>query len=399
MQPDVSNLPSTPEFIGKGVMAGRSWFRRENDEVPEPQPGRDGQRVFPRGHPAGYEANSDVVDAVNTALVLDKPLLVTGRPGTGKTELAERIAYELDLGPVLRFEAQSLSEANDLFYRFDYISHMVAAKLVESGHASPEAADFMNFVNFGPLGSAILRSAPGEHERLRTYAQSLGNTATPSAKLAARSPMRAADEPLVATAGGQVVPAPPRRSVVLIDEIDKASRDFPNDLLNGIDRMTFTVRELRNFEVTGAGRDSGMRPIVIVTSNVERDLPHAFMRRCAFVHIDDPDAEQLAAIVRKRVFDDHAAPTSGNGLPPLYARLLTTFLQLRGNEALRYRVGTSELLDLSLAARQKGVTGHDEGAASVRYLIQSVSALAKHAEDRPRAAALLAGLAVKPVAT
>ena len=138
------NLKSTDmhTLTGSGEIPGRSWWRGENDEVRYGAP----PRLLPLGHPAAYEAGTDLIDAVNTALLLRKPLLVTGKPGTGKTELAERIAYEFDLGAVLRFEAQSLSEANDLFYRFDYIAQLVASKLVESDRARPEDADVMNFV-------------------------------------------------------------------------------------------------------------------------------------------------------------------------------------------------------------------------------------------------------------
>ena len=356
---------SLPQFRGSGIIPGRPWRRSERELLPWPGPGGGAP---PRGHPAAYEAAQEVVEAVNTALILERPLLVTGRPGSGKTELAERIAYEFDLGPVLRFESQSLSEADDLFYRFDHVHQMVMAKLVELGRAAPEAAESARFVTFGALGLAIVRAEPQRYADLPTA----GLDASTSA----------------------------RRSVVLIDEIDKASRDFPNDLLNGIERMAFTVRELRNFEVAGPGRDSPLRPIVIVTSNVERELPGAFMRRCTFVHIAEPDAAQLAAIVRKRVFDDHAEPPpgAGDGLPPLYAQLLKAFQQLRDEKQnpLRYQIGTSELLDLLDVAKARGV--RDDSAASITLLQRAVSAMAKHADDRPRVAAALAGLALRPAA-
>ena len=254
-----------------------------------------------------------------------------------------------------RFESQSLSEANELFYRFDYIQQMVVAKLVELKRAQPEEADPVRFISFGALGRAILHSAP-DH-----YSDLLGMQA-------------------------DAAPPPARRSVVLIDEIDKTSRDFPNDLLNGIDRMRFELRELGNRAVQGAGRDSPLHPVVVITSNSERDLPAPFLRRCVFVQIPDPDSRQLALIVAKRVFDGRPppAPLSKNGLPPLYAQLLAAFVELRNEGRLRYQIGTSELLELSLAARrqQLGLPDGAQGAAALLGLQGAIGAMAKHHDDR-----------------
>ena len=386
-------LPQTADprtLSGGGEIPGRSWWRGENDEVRYATP----PRLLPLGHPAAYEAGTNLIDAVNTALLLRKPLLVTGKPGTGKTELAERIAYEFDLGPVLRFEAQSLSEANDLFYRFDYIAQLVASKLVKSDRARPEDADVMNFVQWGPLGKAILRSVPGLEQQVGEEAR-------------LRSPVRGVlpGKILVAPKTDPLEPAEITKavqSVVLIDEIDKASRDFPNDLLNGIDRMEFRLRELGSRVVKGAGRDSPFHPIVIVTSNSERDLPHPFMRRCVFVHIKDPSRELMAAIVRKRVFGDPVLPPAGkDGLPPLYSRLLDLFIDLRDKGELRYPIGTSEMLDLGTAAVRRGIDGHTADASVIDRLVSAVSALAKHPDDRERVAARLHALAtpaMKPAA-
>lgn len=350
---DPSTTPAVPLFTGRGEIAGRSWWRSDDDEVAWSPPAAD--RVLARGHPAGYEASTEVVEAVNTALILGRPLLVTGRPGTGKTELAERIAYELGLGAVQRFESQSLSEANELFYRFDYIQQMVVAKLVELQRAQPHEADPVRFISFGALGRAILHSAPDR------YADLLG-------------------------LGAAAAVPPPRRSVVLIDEIDKTSRDFPNDLLNGIDRMRFEIRELGNRAVQGAGRDSPLHPVVVITSNSERDLPAPFLRRCVFVQIPDPDERQLALIVAKRVFEGKPPPPplADNGLPLLYAQLLDAFVALRDQGSLRYQIGTSELLELSLAARRQhlGLPGGAQGAAAMLGLQSAIGAMAKHQDDR-----------------
>ena len=408
-------LPATERvFTGKGEIADRSWWRTEDEEVayrPASEPGEP--RILPPGHPAAYEAGKELVAAVDTALLLRKPLIVTGKPGTGKTELAERIAYAMDLGPVLRFEAQSLSEANDLFYRFDHIAQLIAAKLVETNRGDPEDADVMNFVQFGPLGKAILRSTPGLEDRLVEEAREM--TARRFASVAASMAGKALPNPNPnpnpkpgaepvrgdSTARPAQVPRRPvdtkgRRSVVLIDEIDKASRDFPNDLLNGIDRMDFRLRELGSRPVRGAGRDSDLHPIVVVTSNSERDLPPPFMRRCVYAHIADPGREQLAAIVRKRVFGNPAAPPEGSdGLPTLYSRLLTAFVELRDdkNAPLRYAIGTSELLDVAIAARRRGIDGSDTSAPVVERLKQFIGALAKDEKDAERVAERLTRLA------
>jgi MoxR-like ATPase len=379
-----------------------SWWRGEDDEVKPPVASEAGRWPdYPLGHPAAYETGPDLVDAVNVALMLRKPLLVTGNPGTGKTELAERIAYEFNLGAVLRFEAQSLSEANDLFYRFDYIAQLVVAKLVESDRARPEDADVLNFVHWGPLGTAIRRSAPNVELALRDLARlrssAKGQRPLPLSSTAPGRSLSSRDSPAPA-----VAPPPPSQSVVLIDEIDKASRDFPNDLLNGIDRMEFKLRELGGFALKGAGRDSPFHPIVIVTSNSERDLPAPFMRRCVFAHIADPGQMQLAAIVRKRVFNDYSAPPDGtDGLPPLYSRLLGTFVELRDGGDLKHPVGTSELIDFFTAALLKGVDGRLTDGRLVdrkitdptvlQRLVTSLGALAKHSGDRQSIADVLTG--------
>ena len=213
-----------------------------------------------------------------------------------------------------------------------------------------------------------------------------------------RSPSRSAslDKAFGTPTTALIAPAETTRavqSVVLIDEIDKASRDFPNDLLNGIDRMEFRVRELGSRVVKGAGRDSPFHPIVIVTSNSERDLPHPFMRRCVFVHIKDPSRELMATIVRKRVFGDPVLPPEGkDGLPPLYSRLLDLFIDLRDKSELRYPIGTSEMLDLATAAQRRGIDGHSADASVIARLVSAVSSIAKHPEDRERVAARLQAL-------
>lgn len=224
-----------------------------------------------RHAPENYQAPTPLLDAMDTAISVGQPLVLTGEPGVGKTTFAEHVAWLLGLPEiqrdrrVLRCDIKSTMQGRDLLYRYDALDHFNAA------HIRKETVAAREFVSFEALGEAILRTrTPAEAEGLigRPLAQHHG----------------------------------PIRSVVLIDEIDKAPRDLPNDLLREIDEMTFKVPELgRNAEIQG---DPELRPIVIVTSNRETRLPDAFMRRCCFFHIPFPtDDQELRIIVAQRIED------------------------------------------------------------------------------------------------
>ena len=352
------------------------WRRYRND------PGVEDDNTFPN-HPANYRARDGLADAVNTAIALSKPLLLTGLPGTGKSQLAERIAWEFNLGPVLRFEAQSLSEAPDLFYRFDLVGHLAAVEMVKltqsrgvqggltasvqtrDNHLSPE-----RFVKLGPLGEAILRSEPGSHA-------ALFNAVFAPAETAANTS--------------------PRPSVVLIDEIDKASRDFPNDLLNGIERLEFRVRELGLETMTV---HPAHRPIVIVTSNSERDLPAPFLRRCTFFHIEEPDQKELRQIVAQRFFSSTAAGAKPD-LPPFYNKLVDAFWTFReANEGnLQYRPGTSELIDWTSALRSRNVDPAADLQSNLADVQQTAASVSKHKDDQQVLKDFLKGLTTAAAAS
>ncbi|HSW12032.1 MAG TPA: MoxR family ATPase [Solimonas sp.] len=382
------------EFQGEGEVEGRSWSRGKDDEVPcrreEARRNQAEPKSLALGHPAAYVTGPELAAAVRTALILRKPLLLTGNPGTGKSELAERIAYEFGIGPVLRFEAQSLSEASDLFYRYDHIRQMIVAKLAERHVERADEANPENFITLGPLGEAIVRSALAAHQEIKGSPAGQGRPADRQGLL------NSADASLYQRLLADGPDPVGRRSVVLIDEIDKASRDFPNDLLNGIARMQFEIVELGRRLIKGADLNQRphLHPIVVITSNSERDLPPPFLRRCVFCHVPDPTRQQLAAIVRRRVFQDYDTdpkPEESDRLPPLYSRLLGAFMRVRDSnkDALRYQVSTSELMDFMTAARHQGLDGRDLASADKDKLLSVISALAKHQDDVPQLRKLL----------
>jgi MoxR-like ATPase len=204
-----------------------------------------------------YLPDPALAHAVNIAILLGQPLLITGEPGTGKTRLAYSIANQLKLGEPLRFNTKSTSASQELFYHYDALAHYRAT---QTG-ANP---DVKAFLRAEALGAAILRTLPSEPRRDAL----LGNLAAPA----------------------------PVRSVVLIDEIDKAPRDFPNDILSEIELLRFRVPELdgASFAIS---EEKALRPIVLITSNSEKHLPEAFLRRCVFAHIPFPDEDRLRTIV------------------------------------------------------------------------------------------------------
>ena len=353
--------PARTHFVGRGTPpATGPWLREGYAPASDP--------AVP-GHPAGYSADEGLVEAVNTALILAKPLLLTGRPGTGKSELAERIAWELGLGPVLRFESQSLTEAQELFYRFDLIAQMADAQLRGGNEPRPP----QHFLSFGALGKAILHANPQAHARLIDWDRR--NTQA----------MRVSENP---TEDAPIDEA--RRSVVLIDEIDKAARDVPNDLLNGIERMAFRIREMRNHLVS-APNDDTLKPIVIITSNSERDLPDPFLRRCVYYNIPDPTQEKLAEILRLRVPAALGGPSRGatgagaiDQLAPFYQDLLSFFVEYRDERAahLAYRPGTSELIDWANALARYQADAQGDLKANAALIGRSLGTILKHQDDR-----------------
>ncbi len=263
-------------------------FRRFSGSLPLKASGRllDNGSPTDRGDHT-YIPTEAAKAAVDVALGLGKPLLVSGEPGVGKTELGFHVARALGVEAVHSQVCKSTTEATGLLYEYDALRRLRKAQhdaiLAQIGAASgaPPAADRDDaraYISYGALGRGILDWHGG-----------------------------ARVSHLLSEAHRKSISATPRQSVVVIDEIDKAPRDVCNDLLNEIDRLTFSIPELFDPADDKAGRtpparqaDERLRPIVFITSNGETQLPDAFLRRCLYLHIDFPREAELRAILQKK---------------------------------------------------------------------------------------------------
>lgn len=222
---------------------------------------------------ADYVADKDLMIAVNAAIRLERPLLVKGEPGTGKTELARQVAAALGL-EILEWNVKSTTKAQQGLYEYDAVSRLRDSQLGDA-----RVNDVSNYIRKGKLWQAF---------------------------------------------------AAERKCVLLIDEIDKADIEFPNDLLQELDRMEFHVYE------TGETVTARVRPIVIITSNNEKELPDAFLRRCFFHYIRFPEAETL-----ERIVEVHYPGIKKT----LLRNALTQFYEIRETPGLKKKPSTSEALD------------------------------------------------------
>ena len=220
-----------------------------------------------------YVATNDLKMAVNAAITLERPLLIKGEPGTGKTVLAHEIAKSLGV-PLIEWNIKSTTKAQQGLYEYDAV-----ARLRDSQLGDDRVHDIKNYINKGKVWEAFESDI---------------------------------------------------RPILLIDEIDKADIEFPNDLLHELDKMSFSVYE------TGETITAKQRPVIIITSNNEKDLPDAFLRRCFFHYIQFPDEETMADIVKVH-------------FPDLKQRMLSAalkrFFAVRAMPGLKKKPSTSELLD------------------------------------------------------
>ncbi|MDH3958508.1 MAG: MoxR family ATPase [Actinomycetota bacterium] len=222
---------------------------------------------------SSYLTDPALETAVRCALVLEKPLLVRGEPGTGKTLLAEAVAEALGM-ELVTWNVKSTTRAQEGLYTYDTVQ-----RLYDSRFGDHDVQDIGEYINLGPMGRAF---------------------------------------------------SAPERVVLLIDEIDKADLEFPNDLLHELDRMRFTITE------TGETIAARHRPVVIITSNAEKELPDAFLRRCVFHFIDFPTTDLMARIV-----DVHHPDLDD----VLLNQALAAFYAVREMDRIRKKPSTSELID------------------------------------------------------
>ena len=258
---------------------------------------------------AEYIATSDLSIAVNAAITLEKPLLIKGEPGTGKTELARQVANSLSV-PIIEWNIKSTTRAQQGLYEYDAVS-----RLRDSQLGNADIDNVTNYIKKGKLWEAFIADS---------------------------------------------------KVVLLIDEIDKADIEFPNDLLHELDKMEFHVYE------TGQQVTAKQRPIIIITSNNEKELPDAFLRRCFFHYIRFPDQSTLEKIVEIHF---------PNIKKSLLDRALTQFFEIRETPGLKKKPSTSEVLDWLKLLLADDITPNELRSDPKNILPKLHGALLKNEQD------------------
>lgn len=298
------------------------------------QPDNDKARVLPSrqsnprlNDPEFYRPSPELWAAVQTALTLGLPLLVTGEPGCGKTDLAAHIAWYYKLGKPEVFNGQTSSSVTDLFYRYDALRHFQHAQVMRDA-LTPDIVE-RDYIRYQALGAAI---KSGETR------------------------------------------------VVLLDEIDKAPRDLPNNLLNALDKLEFSVTETGDPARFTFSADPAQKPIIILSSNSEKGLPDPFLRRVAFFDIKFPEAEELLRILADKLehFKEIDAP-----------KVVAFFERTRAAEygVLLKKPATAELLHWAASLLQLGVNTtqlhapREMDSTQRQRLAYSLSMLAKTRKD------------------
>ncbi|MET9010375.1 MoxR family ATPase [Streptomyces olivaceoviridis] len=323
--PGISHLPEAPAWRAFG-----EFPEKELLEPPVDAPPATIARRLGRAHQASsYQADAKEIQLVNLALYLRRPLLITGKPGVGKSTLAYAVAHELRLGPVLRWPITSRTTLGDGLYAYDAIGRLHDAGIKRSSDASSES-NIGRYLRLGPLGTALL-------------------------------PWRT-----------------PR--VLLIDEVDKSDVDLPNDLLNVFEEGEFEISELarlgpgthevmtadhgKTANIAGGLVRCAQFPFVVLTSNAEREFPMAFLRRCIRLEVQPPDERRLAAMVAAHLGGDTDTTS-------LRTELITEFLRRQREEDAA--LANDQLLNALLMA-ERGLWDQESGRKVIQdVLLRSLS--------------------------
>ena len=296
-----------------------------------------------------YFPSKELIQAVNVALMLQKPLLITGAPGTGKSELAHHIAKIFGWEPVLDFSTRTDSVATDLLYRYDSLAHFHKVNIEKSCELSAKEIED-SFIKYQALGQAICDSIGYNKEKMA------------------------------------------KRRVVLIDEIDKAPRDLPNDILTVIEQMKFEVPELKTAKDTsptfylkeGKKKDNAFKPVVILTSNSEKTLPEAFLRRCVFFHIVITDEHLIEILLGKTRILSDLKPDQATGFVKLFTKIaeLAKVKEPATHELIlwvwwmqKHGFTPEDIYNFDKEAKDQKIKSRNE------ILLSAVSILAKETED------------------